>query len=497
MAYFTKQKELLMQSGTASQTQEFMTLGTVVDTNDPQQMGRVRAVCPAWGDTFSTPFEDIPWCMYASPFGGQVSAGTRGPGMQESSGGVAYGMWAIPKIGAQVLVVCLDGDPQYRVYLGCIFDQQTPHTLPHGRWMYDDHPALAKDAMDASPQGPFTSTEGFIEPLNGNIKQAFGNQNEANYEWRTRAADYSASSVDVESLANTLSQVPDDKDVTHDDWVSTQGYGVNRIDPTGQSTLTDKNYDSHVYSITTPGFHSLSMDDRMENSRIRLRTTSGHQVIMDDTNERIYIQTAKGNNWIELDQNGNIDIFTANKVNVRASKEINFTSDETIRMTAKNGIHMYSEADIRMHAKTDINVLSEQSIRVHALQGTYLQSDQEIHMKSGTSFYLAAAQELHARCGSDMKLSSGGTFHNNASGNILETATMIHMNGPSASVADEAEQPNEEKAFLTNRVPTHEPFARTMTKDDYTHEPEFSYGDDNVNREERGITYARGQFWRR
>ena len=28
-----------------------ITIGEVVDTNDPQQMGRVRAVCPAMGDT--------------------------------------------------------------------------------------------------------------------------------------------------------------------------------------------------------------------------------------------------------------------------------------------------------------------------------------------------------------------------------------------------------------------------------------------------------------
>lgn len=497
MTYYTRTKELLEQSGVAKTTQEMVTLGTVIDTNDPQQMGRVRAVCPAWGDTFSTPFEDVPWCMYASPFGGQMSNGTRGPGLQESQGGVAYGMWAIPKLGAQVLVLCLDGDPQYRVYIGCVFEQLTPHTLPHGRWMYDEHSALATDGMTGKPQGPYTSREEFIEPLNKNIKQAFGNKNEPNYEWRSRAADYSASAIDVGQIDFTVSDVQDDHDIVHDDWTTTQGYGINRSDPSGETSLTDKNYDSTVYSFTTPGFHSMSMDDRQENCRMRFRTSAGHQIILDDTNERIYIQTAKGNNYVEMDQNGNIDVFSTNKVSIRSAKDINLTSDETIRMTAKKGIHMFTEDEIRMHALKDINMLTEQNLRGHSLQSTYWQADQSIHFKAGQSFYTSAAEEINQRCGSDMKLSAGGSFHNNAGGNIIETASQIHMNGPSASVATEAQQPNEQKAFWTNRVPDHEPWARTMTRDDFTHAPEFSYESKQVNRSERGRTITRGMYWRR
>ena len=497
MVYHTRTRELLEASGVAETTQSFVTMGTVVDTNDPQQMGRVRAICPAWGDTFSTPFENVPWCMYASPFGGQLSNGTRGPGLQKSEGGITYGMWAIPKIGAQVLVMCLDGDPQYRVYIGCVFDQLTPHTMPHGRWMYDDHVELAKDGMTGKPAGPYTSREKFIEPLNQNIKQAFGNKDEPNFEWRTRAADYTVSAVSVDQLDHTVSKVQDDRGAVHDGWTSTQGYGINRADPTGETSLTDKNYDSTIYSISTPGAHALSMDDRQENCRIRLRTTAGHQIIMDDTNERIYIQTAKGNNWIELDQAGNIDMYTTNKVNIRAAKDINLTSDETIRMSAKKGIHLYSEDEIRAHAVKDISVLTEENLRIHSLQGTLIQSDQTMHITSGENLYITTAQDVHNRCGSNMMLSAGGSFHNNAGGSIIETASMIHMNGPSAAVAEAAQPPNERKAFWTNRVPDHEPYARCMTKHDYTHEPEFSYDSKDVNRVERGNTIARGMFWRR
>jgi hypothetical protein len=492
----TKQKQILSSAGAARQTQEFITLGTVVDTNDPQQMGRVRAVCPAWGDTFETVVEDLPWCIYVAPFGGQMQTGFRGPANTETAGGVAYGIWAIPKVGAQVIVACLDGDPSIRVYMGCVYDQLTPHTMPHGRWMYDDHDALpAEDTV--VPRGPYSSRELPIEPLSANIKQAFGQNNARRFERQTRAADYSVAGVGVESLDFTASAVQDDKNITADGWTSTQGYAVSRGDPDGKSTLTDRNYDSQVYTFTSPGFHSLSMDDRPENCRVRLRTTAGHQILMDDTNERIYIQTAKGNSWVELDQNGNIDIFTANKVNVRAAKDINFTSDETIRFSARRGIHMYSDDEIRMHSLKDVNILSEQNLRVHSLQSTFFQADQDVHLTAGASYFLSVAADLHEKCGSNFHISSGATTHINAGASLLTTAPEIHLNGPSAAVAQNAQAPSEQRAFLTNRVPDHEPWARTMTANDFSHEPEFSYDSDQVNRSERGTTTDRGEFWRR
>ncbi len=104
MPKFTRQSQL-----TAQQWAFYgVTIGTVVDTNDPQQMGRVRAVCLALNDDSNALIKDIPWASYATPFGGTVQEGTMGRNDNPSSGPVAYGMWGIPKIGSQVLIMCLD-----------------------------------------------------------------------------------------------------------------------------------------------------------------------------------------------------------------------------------------------------------------------------------------------------------------------------------------------------------------------------------------------------
>lgn len=445
----TRQREIFEQGAMPKEEQYGTTLGTVVDANDPQQMGRIRCICPQWGDSWSSNIEDLPWALYLSPFGGQVQVGTRGPGIQSSEGGVSYGMWAIPKVGSQVAVVCVDGNPMTRMYIGCVYDQFTPHTMPHGRFMYDDHPTLEKSGNDTKPYGPYTSTEKLIHPTAENLKRAFNVTNDPNPEYQSRGADYSVSRVDVSQLDVTYSQAQDDKGVKDGKWTATNGYQVSRTDPNADSTLTDANYDSQVYCMTTPGFHAFSMDDRQENCRVRLRTTSGHQIIMDDTNERIYIATAQGNNWIEMDQDGNIDIYTANKLNIHAAKEINMTSDESIRMHAKKGIHMHSDSDIRM--------------------------------TSGGTLHLKSASDINATTGAALNLM--------AAGNIVGQGAAVHFNGPVPGAA--------KPALFTNRVPAHEPWPRTMTKSDTSHAPEHAKDSDQVNRSERGRTINRGAFWRR
>ena len=107
------------------------------------------------GDRPDAPVTSLPWAMYCSPFAGTLSCGTRGPNPEKSvtEGTVSYGTWMIPKVGAQAFVMCLDGNPMYRVWLGCLPGQFLTHTMPMGRFFSE------------GTEGPFSSTEKTIEPL--------------------------------------------------------------------------------------------------------------------------------------------------------------------------------------------------------------------------------------------------------------------------------------------------------------------------------------------
>lgn len=546
--FFQQRASVINDTGPRGTTFYGITAGRVVSTNDPQQMGRLYVLCPELGDPSDLPaaaIESLPICSYLAPFGGSTpSTFARGPEDETyTTGAVTYGMWNIPKLGAIVAVMCLDGDPNQRVWVGSLYDQFVTNSLPHGRFLYEDEKGKSPEG---TPDGPFSSTEAPIQPLYANQTKAFTSRLK-NFEWRTRGADYQNTAIiGYENYMASPCLVKDDKDVTV---TQEDGTELNITTGTDDDRGTTHVNDNHVYSWTTPGFHSISMDDRMKNCRMRLRTTAGHQIILDDTNERIYINTCKGNNWIEIDEDGCIDIFSTEKISATA-KHINLTAEETMRLYGKQGVHIKSDTEIRIQAGTNMHTTVGQNIDIEAGQhirtnsgtnydltvgttfATYVTSnydvkvggniqthstgnnhtvsDGNIHTQSagnssnlvGGNVFVQSSANYNVLAGGNVNTQSSGSNNTLAGGNIVETAAEIQMNGPQAASAAAASAANPankaipaapEPSFWTNRYPNHEPWGRVSTKTDFTHEPRYVYNDPLVGREHK----ARGSYWRR
>ena len=75
--------------------------------------------------------------------------------------------------------------------------------------------------------------------------------------------------------------------------------------------------------FTTPGRHSLIFQDNPENGRVRIKTADGHQVILDDANERIYVSTCSGKSWFEMDRDGHIHAYGSESLSLSAGADIN------------------------------------------------------------------------------------------------------------------------------------------------------------------------------
>lgn len=512
----TRQSQLTPQKWTF----HGVTLGTVVDTNDPQQMGRVRAFCPLLNDSQDALITDIPWAAYATPFGGTVQAGTRGDENDQVTGPVAYGMWGIPKIGSQVLIMCLDGNPQTRVWIGCLHTNMATHTMPHGRFSYKTDNNLPDEE---APVGPISTFENPIEPLHRNLRQAFGEapEGENNYEFQSRGADFQVSGVTLGQQNHTLSLVEDDQDIPTDGSLpeSRQGYQTSRIAPDLYTEVTPRNLDNMVTTLVSPGFHALSMDDRAENCRVRIRTVGGHQIILDDTNERMYISTATGENWIEIDERGNIDIFTTGKISAHAEHDINFTTDRSFRVYAKAGIHLKSDTEVRITSEEDMSLKTSGSFRARSLDNMYFESQsKDIHLKAAVDLFQTSQREMHflsnelvIESKSSGSIRSRDDFTIQSSGNTNIVGATVNLNSggeaESAAEATEADSRDRHDAFLTNRIPQHEPWPRVDTKDDTSTDPLFSYSSTEIGRRRRVTTsdgdgseiidIERGPYWRR
>lgn len=522
-----------------------LAVGQVIDVNDPQEMGRVRVIVPYYGDTEDMLVEDIPWASPISPLSGTMGDVPRGRDETFSKGPVGYGMFNVPQVGAFVLVGCFEGDPRYRFYLGCLHDQFLIHTMPHGRYFYK-----SVEGFDGKPEGPLTSTETELEPLYSSFTQCFTKTSSQqitstseppkprdNYEFRTRVADNGVGGINsryINSEDVLISSLEDDKEevFTENDGnviSHTHGYSVSLTVKDITNETTGKVYNPSIYSWTTPGFHSISMDDNPNSCKIKIRTTAGHQILMDDTNERIYINTAQGKTWIEIDEKGNIDIYGERHISVHAEKDINFTAGDTFRVKAKNGIHMISEDEIRLHSKGvnggDLHIKSDTNLRINSLSETRLEAVGDVHFKlkanalfdvgsgldfkSGSDAKFDSSGSLHLKAGSSVNIGAGSNLNLKAGGDILNTASSIHLNGPSAAdpaSANSASLSEIKESWWTNRIPEHEPWARVMTTPDKTdqdknntHEDaaEFSYDDPNVGKIERGENLNRNKKWHR
>jgi hypothetical protein len=436
-------------------------VGVVTNNNDPQQMGRVQIYIPSLNENVTHVDQDnLPWAMYVSPIGGVDQISSRGPAVDgqdlhtpygvKTPGMVGYGMWAIPKVGSRVIVVAIDADPNQLCYMGCLFPNSTTHTMPHGRYMTN------VDGGENGPDGPYSSTEQPIEPLYSNSKKAFGDH--TGYEWRSRGADYSASAIspirladNVENDSNdshsgTFSKVMDDRDTTltedngdvlGKDLTYRQGYALSRSNPDkvtddqyhkDRDKQTDRNLEPTVFSWSTPGFHAFSMDDRPENCRMRFRTSTGHQMILDDTNERIYISTNEGRNWIEMDSNGHVMVYSQESISMRAEGDINLTSDAKVRITGKDGIHLKSGAEFRVHADQRADMVFEKDLRIHVRDSegvgshTIYEKDYLIHNKGKLDWKVDGAvkisfnDDVDLHYGADCRNTIDGDYHINVGG---------------------------------------------------------------------------------
>lgn len=353
------------------------TLGIIVDTNDPLQQGRLRVICPAWDAQQEMPatqaeIEKISWANYASPFGGTIKNISSGPNKTTSWGPTAYGFWAIPEVGSHVIVQCIDGDQNQRYWTHCVFPVQTNRSLPGGRG-FDPN---------GNP-GPWTDSYEKYDPGFNNLKSA-GLDSGGFYENRG-------------GYERQVAQAKTNKD-------GAEGYATN---PSSGSGLN-----SQTYCMSTPGHHFLSMQDSPEFCRIRIKTASGHQIIFDDTNERIYISTAKGNNYIELDQDGHVHVYASDSISMTTDKDFNLKARGSINMSAAKDINIISKASVNITATLDINVKA-----------------------SGSIFETAT-----------------GSMYLKATGNLIEQGAQIHLNGPAASPAKAAIEPH--------IIPAHEPWGR-------------------------------------
>lgn len=358
-------------------------VGVVTDTADAIYTGRIKVKFPEFGS------EDTPrYVLLITPFGGYTDpkAASGDPtqyGTDESSeqgSPKSYGMWPQPPaVGTEVLVAFTTRH-QVGYLIGSAIGIDRNHMM-----------GGKASALNYSQQGT-------VLPV-------------------SEKNPYDTNDADTKPTDPVLSQGLLDQGLEND---FVRGHSM---------SSARRESPSRVFGITTADGHTISMDDgdiQKNSKNIRIRTKGGAQVLMDDTNQIVFITNHKGNAYIEMDADGKIDVYSQNDISYHCEGDFNLHAKGNINMQADNGVQIKSTG--------------ADGVKVEASSGDY-------------DLYTAK----------NFKFEAGQNGNMIAAGNYKEQAGRIDMNGPVPASAtkildNQLVENTNVLASAATRVPEHHPW---------------------------------------
>jgi hypothetical protein len=156
------------------------------------------------------------------------------------------------------------------------------------------------------------------------------------------------------------------------------------------------------------------------NEYFRVRTRTGHQILLHNSEDLIYIGNSRGTAWVELTSNGKIDVYAQDSISIHSENDLNIRADRDINLEAGRNLNMRTigggwHADIA--SGLDFLVGSSAKITVGAnleiLVGssTKISTSATLHVNSGANNNFTAAGNTNIASGANHIESAGGQIH--------------------------------------------------------------------------------------
>lgn len=350
----------------------------------------------------------------------------------------SYGMWFVPPdIGVTVLVIFVDGNPAEGYFIGCVPSRFANHMIPAiGGTQQVDIAAADKAKYATSQPLPVAEVNRKANDLTkgANIDKvkrpvhpiADRFLEQGTLEDDVRGVSTSTVRRDVPNMVFGISTPgPLDKRagakksfVGRKSSASPSPVPVSRLG--GTQLVFDDGDDRYQRKkpASTGGveYADILAGEKGDanipyNEYVRLRTRTGHQILLHNSEDLIYIGNARGTTWIELTSNGKIDIYAEDSISVHTKTDLNIRADRDINLEAGRNINMRTEEG-SLHADLKKN-----------LEFVF----------DGNGF-LTTKGALHVNATGNINITSAATTSMRSARHV-ETAGQIHMNGPAAATA--------------------------------------------------------------
>lgn len=393
-------------------------IGVVKNNIDPLKMGRLQVNIPALSKTGDPISGNLITCEYLSPFYGNKDVKYNLPGSTKYEHSQhSYGFWAVPPdIGTRVLVIFAEGKMEQAFWIGCVQDPVTNHMTPGI--------AASEKTFDRSSGGAAGQFSSDVDKQStyGTTNVPAGEVNRTN-PGLNPATNYDNLSKPIHPLADVLK----DQGLSADDIRGTTTssarretpssvFGISTPGPKDSGTTTQfvGTTDSRTQDFVTRKIgHTFVMDDGDvdgNNQLTRLRTASGHQLLMHDTEGVVYLANGSGKAFIEMDIDGTVSVYSEGGINLRSGQDFNLHSDLNINFHAKGAINFTSETNLALNAEGYLFAMGEQGILNSSQAGSVRH-----YAKDGISSFTEGTQ-LHG-----------------AKGRIDLAGSQVHFNSINAS----------------------------------------------------------------
>lgn len=477
-------------------------LAKVISYLDPGYMGGLQVqLLSEVGDTPKASGQ-LRQVKYMSPFTGATSVdfineqGTYG-GTQKS-----YGMWMIPPdVGSTVVVIFIEGDPKKGYWIGGVQDNEMNFMTPgYASTIYTTAQNLTNDRKGRTARIP-------VAEYNKKIQTQIGPD-------ATKVKKPKHPFADILELQGLL--LDDIRGITSSsarrEWPSAV-FGISTPGPIdkqngapkakvgkketeglafvsrlgGSSFVMDDGDDKFIRKATPsegpPDYASVEEGESGDvtiphNELIRLRTRTGHQILLHNSEDLIYIGNARGTTWIELTSDGKIDIFAQDSISIHTKNDFNLYADRDINMECGRNFN------VKVAENMQTEVGKDQTLIVDGLQTTHVKDD--VNTTFDKNYYHTNGGNFDLNSTGTHKFTSDGDTHILAANTAIDGGN-INLNSEVATAATAAETPDilsmhsvpdesgdEFALSIMQRVPTAEPWPHHENLDPLNFKPDMT-----------------------
>lgn len=463
----------------------------VVNNVDPKYMGTlevqllkdVGSIPKGTGSTIQV--------RYLSPFYGITGIEHLGKNANQDDTQKSYGMWMVPPdVGTLVLVLFAQGSPREGFWIGCIQDEYMNFMLPGmaATGYHDDKGSTDKKVVAEYNKRTASLDQTDVtknkKPVH-RFQRVLQTQGLAKDETR----GITTSSARRESPSNVFGiSTPGPIDRTTGAPKGSLGKKESKVSGAfisrlgGTTFVMDDGDDNFLRKSDAfdgpPEYASVEakdkggMPDIPHNELVRIRTRTGHQILLHNSEDLIYIANAKGTAWIELTSNGKIDIFATDSVSIHSGNDLNFAADRDINLTAGQNVNIISGKEIRASSGDSFSLTSGTFMSINAGESISNNANTFIASFAGSNITLAAQSNLNAMAGGVLTVNGVGQINVEACGNIVAKGTQIHLNGPDPGIANPDSPVAPVAAQQAARVPQKEPWAEHENLNPQAYKPE-------------------------